>query len=179
MNISKFTITSLILAIATYASLSFGAVPNQGMNRGTSDLTNAALGFCEMNTDQTKGAAVFPDNSIVKGTNCSEILKVAAEKGYSTILSTTASTSVSSQSVASFVIAADSAPKPTAVVSCSSAPVSDQQPGAVDYSDGKHVKEACGAILHDLKAEGYSIVPELTVSSGALAGYTSYVFVKK
>jgi|GEM_PF-5081794 len=92
MNISKLTITSLILAAATYASHSFGAAPNQG----TTDLTNVALGFCEMNLDHTTGSAVFPDGSnLYKVSNCSSVLKAAAKNGYTKIVSTAATSSVS------------------------------------------------------------------------------------
>jgi len=178
MNVLKTSMASLLLATATYASLSFSAPTTAS----PPNLTEVAFGYCVMNAgnDHTGAAVLFPDLGYYNMTNCSDMLKTAAEHGYTKIISTTASPpSLKTSAIEHFVIAADANTKSTAVVFC--VPGTDYPiDGAVEYSNGEHVKGKCSSILQNLKTAGYSIVPELTISAGSIRNsYTGHVFVKK
>jgi hypothetical protein len=162
---------SLFLVTITCACLTFGA----SVTQRSPDLTHVAFGYCDMNiSNATIGALVLPEGSnLYKVSSCSHILKAAAEHGYTSILSTAASLSTES-----FVLGQEDDPKPTAIVFCSSDPKSTQE-GTVDYSDGHNSKDNCSGILGKLISDGYSIVPELTVSSSGRHSHTGYVFVKQ
>ena len=177
---------SIFLIMSTFTPLySFGETKAQDPH----EPAKVALGYCVaglVSSSNDAASVDFPDGSTHYLNSCSEMLKVAAEKGYTKIrtMTITASEKIGAPPVESFVIANSGKnpknPVSSAVLFCHSSSHYPQM-GWVNDSNGSDKQGKCAMLLMDLTTAGYSIVPELTVSYGGVPSYigTTYVFVKE